>query len=230
MQTRWRVRRQALAALRRLGAPRSIALALDEMGTALNALGRVEEALRHHDEAVAQARPLGDARLMSRLLNNLAEARRSAGDLDGAESCYREALELARAHIGRMGTVTLLNNLLRVQVARGLPDQARCFAIECLHLVRDEKIGVDLLEACAGLASCLGEHERAARFWGAANQKLREWGYRFQPVDSTHTAPLIANSRQALGDAAFESAEAAGRRLDFAAALRELAQWLEPGS
>ncbi len=220
---------EALVALRRLGAPRSIALALDEVGTALNAMGRVEEALRHHDEAVEQARPLGDARLMSRLLNNLAEARRSAGDLDGAESSYREALELARAHIGRMGTVTLLNNLLRVQVARGLPDPARCFAIECLHLVRDEKIGVDLLEACAGLASCLGEHGRAARLWGAANQKLREWGYRFQPVDSTHTAPLVANSRRALGDAAYETAEAAGRKLDFAAALRELEQWLEPG-
>ena len=112
-------------------------------------------------------------------------------------------------------------------VARGRPDAARRFAIEGLPLVRNEKIGVDLLEATVGLASCLGAHEMAARFWGAADQRLREWGYRFQPVDVDHTAPLIASSRRALGDAAFEAAEAAGRTLDLEAAIVELQHWLE---
>jgi len=218
---------QSLATARRIGAPRPIVLALDELGSALNTVGRVDEALQHQEQALELARDLGDARLISALLNNIAESRRSAGQLDVAERCYRESLELSRTHGGRLGIVVVLNNLIRVLVARGSADQARRFAIECLPLVRDEKVGVDLLEATVGLASCLGAHEMAARFRGVADQKLREWGYQHQPVDVEHTAPLIAASRRALGDAAFEAAEAAGRALDFEVAMLELRHWLE---
>jgi predicted ATPase/DNA-binding winged helix-turn-helix (wHTH) protein len=221
---------QALAIARRIGARRQIMLALDELGSALNTLGRVEEALQAHDESLGLARELGEARQIGHLLNSIAESRRSAGHLDDAERCYREALELMRVHGGRLGIGVVLNNLVRVLVARGQAAQARHFAIECLHVVRDENLGVDLLEASVGLASRLGEFERAARFWGAADQTLGGWGYRHQPVDVEHTAPLIAGSRRALGDAAFEAAVAAGRALAFEGAMLELEQWLEQGT
>jgi hypothetical protein len=68
---------------------------------------------------------------------------------------------------------------------------------------------------------------RAARFWGAADQTLKAWGYRHQPVDIEHTAPLLANSRGALGDAAFGAAESAGRALGFEVAMLELQHWLD---
>ena len=221
---------QALAAARRLGAPGETARALDLMGTALSTQGRVQESLPCHEEAVALARQQDDPRLLSPLLNNLAEAQRCAGDLDAAERGYREAVALARAQVARLGIISLLNNLVRVQVARGRVDEARQFALECLPLARFEKVGVDLLEASVGLAVRLGEHERAARFRGAADRTLRAWGYRHQPVDLEHTAPLIAMSRQALGDAAFEAAESAGRASDYAAVMLELGEWLERGT
>jgi len=221
---------RALAIARRIGARREVMLALDEVGSALNTLGRIEEALQVHEDSLALARELGEARQMGALLNSIAESRRSAGQLDEAERCYREALELMRIHGGRLGIGVVLNNLVRVLVARGQPAQARRFAIECLHQVRDENLGVDLLEAAVGLASCLGEHEVAARFWGAADQTLQGWGYRHQPVDIEHTAPLIAASRRALGAPAFETAEAAGRALEFEAAMLELEQWLGRGA
>jgi hypothetical protein len=41
-----------------------------------------------------------------------------------------------------------------------------------------------------------------------------------------HTGLLLARSRNALGDVAFEAAEAAGRKLPFERAMDELAQWL----
>ena len=201
--------------------------ALDEVGSALNTQGRVAQALQCHEEALALARQLGDARWMSRLLNGLAESKRSAGQLDEAERHYHEALAVAREQGGRLGIVVTLNNLIRVQVAKGRPELARTLALECLTLVRGQKVGVDLLEASVGLAACLAEHERAARFWGAADQTLQAWGYRHQPVDIEHTAPWIASARRALGDAAFEAAEATGRALEFDAALAELAQWLD---
>jgi predicted ATPase/DNA-binding winged helix-turn-helix (wHTH) protein len=218
---------KALAAARRIGAPQPLAQALDELGSALNTQGRIDEALQCHEEALALARQLGNARWMSRLLNGLAESRRGAGQLDEAEKHYREALAVARAQGGRLGIVVTLNNLIRVQVAKGRPELARALAQECLPLVRGQKVGVDLLEASVGLAACLAEHERAARFWGVADQTLKAWGYRHQPVDTEHTAPWIARSRRALGDAAFEAAEAAGRVLSFDAAILELEQWLD---
>ncbi len=218
---------QALRVAQRVGAPSLIAEALNDMGSALTALGRTQESLKSHADAADMALGLGDAPLMSRLLNNLAEVKRSAGDIDGAERSYREALALARPLGARLVLVSLLNNLLRVQVAKGHAGEARQFAVECLPLVRGEKIGVDLLEAAVGLAVCAGEHETAARFRGAADRALKEWGYRHQPVDIEHTAVLVVRARHAIGDAAFDAAEAAGRALEFEVAMLELQHWLE---
>ena len=220
----------ALAAARRIGAPQTLAQALDQVGSALNTQGHIDEALQCHEEALALARQLGDARRLSRLLNGLAESRRSARQLDQAEQHYREALAVAREQGDRLGVVVTLNNLIRVQVAKDRPELARLLAQECLPLVRGENVGVDLLEAAVGLAACRAEHERAARFWGAADQTLKAWGYRHQPVDIEHTAPLIAGSRRALGDAAFAAAEAVGRALKFEETMLELEKWLGCGA
>lgn len=218
---------QALDVARRVGEARSTLMALDELGSALNTVGRVDEALALHEEALVLARSLDEPSLLPYLLNSVAESLRSAGRLHEAERCYGEALDAARGQGGRLGMIVPLNNLIRVLVALGRLDQARSVAVECLSLSRGQKVGVDLLEASVGLASCLGEHARAARFWGAADQTLKAWGYRHQPVDIEHTAPLIANSRHAIGDVAFGTAEAAGRALEFEAAMRELQQWLD---
>lgn len=216
----------ALAAARRIGAPRPLAQALDQMGSALNTQGRVDEAVQCHEEALALTRQLGDAQRLARLLNGLAESRRSARQLDLAEQHYREAIAVAREQGDRLGVVVTLNNLIRVQVAKDRPEPARSLARECLALVRGQKVGVDLLEASVGLAACLAEYARAARYWGAADQTLKAWGYRHQPVDIEHTAPWLARARRALGDAAFEAAEAAGRALSFEAAMLDMEQWL----
>jgi tetratricopeptide (TPR) repeat protein len=218
---------QAVAAARLLGAPLPLAWALTLVGAAQEALGRSEPALRAHEDALEIARDLGDGVLMFSVLNSIASAKQRAGQLDAAERCYREALELARQHAGRVGIVILLNNLIRVLVARGELDQARQFAIECLPLARHEKVGVDLLDATVGLASRRGEHAVAARFWGASDRQLLAWGYRHEPGELEHVAPLLANSRASLGDAAFEAAEAAGRALAYEDVLVELQHWLE---
>jgi predicted ATPase/DNA-binding winged helix-turn-helix (wHTH) protein len=218
---------QAVAAARLLGASQLLAWALTLVGAAQEALGRSEQALRAHEDALEIARDLGDGVLMFSVLNSIASAKQRAGQLDAAERCYREALELARQHSGRVGIVILLNNLIRVLVARGELDQARQFAIECLPLARHEKVGVDLLDATVGLASRRGEHAVAARFWGASDRQLLAWGYRHEPGELEHVAPLLANSRASLGDAAFEAAEAAGRALAYEDVLIELQHWLE---
>ncbi|MEO8753974.1 MAG: winged helix-turn-helix domain-containing protein [Casimicrobiaceae bacterium] len=217
---------QATATARRLASPHALGWALDDEGAALGTLGRLEQSRRCFEEGVDLARQLGDPIMLITLLNNLAETKRSAGELAGAERGYREALDIARTRSGRLPRVSLLNNLLRVQVARGLPESAMQFAVECMPEVRHEKIGVDLLEASVGLASCLGDHEQAARFWGAANRTLHDWGYRHQPLDVAHTRQFLEASRHALGDPRFDVARSSGHELTFEEAMHELAQWL----
>ena len=84
-----------------------------------------------------------------------------------------------------------------------------------------------LLEVVAGLASIQGEHEIAARFWGATRQRFEDAGYRRPPEDERHLERLSAASRRALGEVAFDRAEAAGRALDLDTAVQQLMQWLE---
>ena len=220
---------QALVAARQLGEPRALAWAHNVVGMALHSLGRIDPAVEAHEDALEMARRLGDGVLMFTSLNSIASCRHQTGQLDVAERCYHEALELARRDAGRVGIVIVLNNLIRLLVARGQLDQARQFAHECLPLARDEKVSVDLMEATVGLASRLGEHAVAARFWGASDRQLVAWGYRHEPGELEHLAPLLASSRRSLGDAAFEAAEAAGRALAYEDALLELQQWLEGG-
>ncbi|WP_295643659.1 winged helix-turn-helix domain-containing protein [uncultured Methylibium sp.] len=217
---------QALAAARQIGAPQPLAWALNAVGSALGSLGRDEASLQAKEEALALARQLDDGVLLFTLLNNIGSVRHRTGQLEAAERCYVEALAWARGHVGRVGQVVLLDNLIRVLVARGELQRAREHAAECLPLARDEKVGADLLEAAVGLASRRGEHATAARFWGAADRQLLAWGYRHEPGEMEHVEPLLAASRQALGDAAFDAAEAAGRAADFSEVMRELERWL----
>jgi hypothetical protein len=85
---------------------------------------------------------------------------------------------------------------------------------------------LDLLEVAAGLASSRGEHHIAARFWGASGARFSDAGYSRPGADQRQLEQLSAITRQALGDAAFERGEAAGRALDLDVAMRELRQWL----
>ena len=163
---------------------------------------------------------------MFTVLNTIASERHRTGALEEGERCYREALGLARQHAGRVGIVVVLDNLIRLLVARGDVDEAARFARECLPLARDAKVSVDLLEACVGLAARRGEHALAARFWGASDRQLLAWGYRHEPGEVEHLAPLLAAAREGLGDAAFEVAMAEGRALEFEQALLELEAWL----
>ncbi len=218
---------QGVAVARQLGDPRRLAWSLNAVGSALGTLGRLELAVQAKEEALELARQLDDGVLRFTLLNNLATHQQRAGQVEAAERCYREALALARQHVGRVGHVVLIDNLIRLLVARGELDEARLLAIECLPLARGEKVSVDLLEATVGLAARRGEHAVAARLWGAADRQLLAWGYRHEPGELEHVAPLLAGSRRALGDAVFAAAEAAGRALPFEQALFELEQWLQ---
>jgi hypothetical protein len=86
--------------------------------------------------------------------------------------------------------------------------------------------GQSALEVAAGLAALEKDVERFARLYGAAEAQMLRTGIRRDPADQAFLQPLLAESRAALGEQRFSSAEASGRALPFDQALADVRAWL----
>ncbi len=221
--------RAALAMARRQDEVEWLTKALTAIGSALNTQGETEAALQHEREALMLAEASGNAEYVASLSNNIAETERARGEFDAAERGYRKALHLGRAQGNLLLTAIVLHNLVRVCVAGGRAVDAHAYAIESEQLLRglgEDVLRFELLKVVAGLAASRGEHDIAARLWGAGQPRFSDAGYRDPTIDEVQMARLLAESRRALGDAAFDAAEAAGRALDLDAAMLQLRRWL----
>lgn len=219
----------ALAIARRLGAIESQAIALGGIGNCMGRVGDEAVALSYYIQARDLAQANGCARPLAAAVNNIATIEFRHGKLEPAEQGFRQALHLARGRGDVRSSLIFLHNLVRVQVAARKHEGARACVVEAEALLRgvgEDVLKLELLEVTAGLASIGGEHALAARFWGVATQRYIDAGYRRPPEDQAQLERLSAESRRALGAAAFDSAEAAGRALDLDAGMAELRQWL----
>ena len=80
---------------------------------------------------------------------------------------------------------------------------------------------------CANWCAARGDWTPAARLYGASLIAFSRVGYELEPVDKNVREPLLANTRQALGEAAFQAALAEGGTLGNKEALAELRRYLE---
>jgi len=80
----------------------------------------------------------------------------------------------------------------------------------------------------AGLAATRADWARAARFFGVAEAQTALSGMHRDAADEAFLAPLIAKTRQAMGEDDFSAAEAAGRALRYEDAMGETRSWLAP--
>jgi predicted ATPase len=222
--------RAALVIAQRLGAVELQALALVGIGTCLNTSGHEEEARSHYVQARDLAQASGNVVPLASALNNLATIEFRRGRFESAEAGFRQALHIARGQGDIRSALIFLHNLVRVQVGARKYDGAHACAVEAEALLRgvaEDVLKLELLEVSAGLASSRGEHELAARWWGVSTQRYLDEGYRRPVEDQAQLDRLAAASRRALGDTAFERAEAAGRLLEPDAAMLELRSWLQ---
>jgi predicted ATPase/predicted negative regulator of RcsB-dependent stress response len=225
--------RAALEMAQRLGAIESQAMALNAIGFCLHQAEDDEASLRHYEQARDLAQANGLAIPLAAALGNIGTIELGLGKLETAEASLRQALHLVRGQGDIRTALIVLYNLARVLVAARKHDDARASVIEAQLLLRgvgEDTLRFELLEVAGCLASSRGEHETAARFWGAALQPFADAGYHRPPEDEALLARLRVLSRQAIGDAAFEQAEAAGRALDLRTALLEVGQWLQRGA
>jgi predicted ATPase/class 3 adenylate cyclase len=220
---------ESLAIAREVGDAHRVAAALQPLAMAHLGLGDKAAARGYAEEALALARKEGDKREVAGALNTLAQFHRAEGALDPAEPLYEQVLAIAREIGDKESIAIALLNLAMVSIGREAVDRARHMLLEALAIALEtgsKPVAQSVLEVSAGLASAIGDHDRAARLYGVAEEQNTLTGMHRDPADEAFLAPLVARSREALGAAAFTAAERTGRSLAYKNALPEARAWL----
>jgi ATP/maltotriose-dependent transcriptional regulator MalT len=180
-------------------------------------------------EAIVLARSENDGDSLGFALNGIAEIHRELGNLADAEAFYEQAIALARAQENARTTAVALGNLASLLIASGQLDRARAALAESMTLgsgMGSRAVVECQLDVVAALAAASASHATAARLHGATLTRMRESGTRHDPVDEAFIAGWMGRSREAIGDAAFDAAEAEGVALGYDAAMVERDRWL----
>ena len=220
---------ESLAIARHHGDRRMIATVQNYL--ALAALGQGDRAAAQHhcEEALDLARELGNKREIAVASNALAQLNRLDGKLDGAEALYEQVVALAHELRDREFAAIGILGLAMVAIGRGSARRARHLLREAL-MIADETgskpAGQSALEVAAGLAALQEEWEHSARLYGVAEAQTLRTGIRRDPADEAFLQPLLANTREALGESRFTLAEASGGALPFEQAIAEVRAWL----
>jgi non-specific serine/threonine protein kinase len=220
----------SLALARGIGDKARAAEALRLLGYVKVALCDRAAAREHLQDALALSRETADKARISKALSALAELHRAEGRLDEAEGLYGEALALDRARADFASVAVSLVNLAAISINRGRVDRAVAMVREGIAIAEDigsKRVGVVQVQCAVGLASVLGEWERAARLHGAVEALSEQMGYYREPAERAYLGPLIARTRDALGEAGFAAAEACGRSLSYEEAISQARELVE---
>ncbi|HEY7199236.1 MAG TPA: tetratricopeptide repeat protein [Candidatus Dormibacteraeota bacterium] len=219
-----------LAVARRTGDRAGEALALNDLGMALDRLGRYPEALARLRESLAISRDLGDVRGQAVSLFYLSLCHLWLGDLDEAIAGQRESLALYRRLGDRVGQAVGLSTLASVHGRLEQYEEATACLRESLDISRE--LGDRLGEATAltnlgTVARHLGRYEEAVACLRESLGIFRAFGHRGQ-ANSLHDLGvaygLLGRHEEAIGALreALERFRDLGHRRGQAMALRDL--------
>jgi non-specific serine/threonine protein kinase len=175
------------------------------------------------ETCVEVARAMGDAWTLATVLTTLGDLARSQGDYARARQLYEESLALDEG-LGSEPRASVLHNLGYVALHAGDRDRSAALFAESLWLyeARGERRGVaECLVGLASVAAALGQRERAARLFGAAEAALEALGVQLSPSNRADYARGLASAQTGASVAASAAALAAGRGLSLEEAMRE---------
>ena len=220
---------ESLAIAREIGDAGRIEAVLQALGVAAHGLGDMGAARGHSEEALALAKALGNKRELAAALTVVAQLDRVEGRPEAAELLNEQAVALARELGDRESIAIGLLNLAMVSAGRERPDRAGDLVAEAIAIAGEtgsKPLEQSVMDVCSGLAASRGEWEHAARFYGMAQARVELTGMQRDPADEAFLAPRVAAARQALGAAAFEAAQAAGRESGDGEPLAEARAWI----
>jgi non-specific serine/threonine protein kinase len=173
--------------------------------------------------SLALAEGLGDRWLIAWAVHLLGLAAHIAGDYRAADAHYERSLTIRR-ELGHHEAIAILLQLTGLSALRqGEYAKALGLYRECLALSRDLGSPFHVSNALAqlgALAASLGQPERAARLFGAADFYFQTSGTRPVPLIEAVVADGVELARRALGEG-FAVARAAGRALPSEEAIAE---------
>jgi non-specific serine/threonine protein kinase len=195
---------------------------------------RFSEAGALFEDALRQRHGIGDPHGIALAVFDLGYLALIQNDIARAAVSFAEALPLFEMSGDRRGAAFALSNLAWVAVRQGDdPRAAPQFgrALVVFRELADREATAHLLEGIAWLIQRSGRAETAARLLGAAAGLRAADGIRLALLHREGHDPAAAETRAALGDAAFAAAWAAGAALPVEEAVAEaLAAIGEPDS
>jgi predicted ATPase/uncharacterized protein HemY len=207
---------ESLKLFRALKNRSSIALMLDQLGNVAWHLGEHESARTLHEESLALYQELGSKSGIALVRFNLGEVARSRGEYTAARAHYEECLALDRELGDRRVMASALNRLGDTFFGQQAYEPARARYVESLSIQQGlgHRLGIAIaLGSLAALEQAVGEPERAARLWGAAEALREAIGIPMPPNEREAYDQAVTAARTALGADAFAGAWAAGRAM-----------------
>jgi len=221
---------EAIRIAREIGAADVLADALTFAGMACEERGDRAGARLQEEEALVLARQVGtDSECFGKAALALGELERIEGNWSRAQSLYEAALVQARLQGDLRLISSNLHNLVMNALAQGSTAGIREQLLEVAELSESLPAiygRVFPLMLCAGLAALRGEWEPAARFGGAAAFHFAQMKWPLDPADLAFERSIRDRTREAMGEAAFERCQEAGRGLTLEQALAQVRQYL----
>jgi non-specific serine/threonine protein kinase len=170
-----RLLEQSLALYREGNNQYGISMTLRNLGDSARLLKDYERAIRLYEQGLALSRKIGNRRGASGVLNSLGELARLKGNLESAKVYYEEDVSLTRELGNELSQAIALHNLGHTTLRLGDHCGAKGQFEESLSLFQKLEYmrGITLcLSGLAGVASSVGQAERAARLLGTTKAAL----------------------------------------------------------
>jgi predicted ATPase/DNA-binding SARP family transcriptional activator len=213
---------ESVAVWRGLGDPWGLALALGQSGMVATRQGNYDRAHSLLVEAQAAFSVAGDKQGMAVTLHDLGIVRLNVEDEAGARPYFEESLALGR-ETGNQFVIALnalsFGNLTLYEGDDVLAQSYYRQTYELTHAAGPRWYKSNCLKGWAGLAAVRGQARRAARLWGAAEAQLAGAGNYMDNSDCIFFGRILSRAQAQLGEAAFETARAEGRRMSLEEAM-----------
>jgi len=198
----------------------NLAHALNNLASVTHASGEPARAVELFEQCREVFEASGDRMGVAWALDQQGDAARDAGDSEGARSVYERSLQIFREQGHGGGVATVLTDLARL--ARRACDLAtarrHCGEVLALGDFGSERAAARLLEELGALAAADGQPRRALVLFAAAAALRVRLGWPVPASERAGGERLIAEQKQALGNAA-AAAWSEGWRMDAAEAL-----------
>jgi tetratricopeptide (TPR) repeat protein len=174
------------------------------------------------EEALQLFKAVGDQAGLVWAFNQLGELERLVGNPDEARKAYESSLALSRETGNKRREAIALLNISYVAQGQGDYSLAKSYCVAGLGLLKELNLAYHsaiALSMLAGPLSSLGKAEQAATVLGAAEGIFERMAVTLQPADQVEIDNYAAQTREILGEIAFDLAWQMGKEMSLEQSL-----------